>query len=288
MKILVTGARGFIGGWVCRRLDQIGADWQAFQGDVCRFEDFAVYRDRDTVIHLAGKVRQDEDVDLLVDVNVQGTLNALRFAAARSGKIVFPSSYVYSANAPQPVREDDPTASLDPYSFSKWLAEQAILSWPQFFNVSGVIFRIFNAYGPGQSDRFLIPHALEGFRAGSIRLKDFTSRRDFVYVEDLADLIVRGALASQPDIQIVNAGSGVGHSVLEVLETIFEVLGTRVRIENRNLPVQVPETVACIDRARDLFGWTPSTSLREGIARVAVDKGLLGALRAEVVRFRTK
>jgi len=274
MKILLTGSRGFIGRRVGRLLDERGAPWTAFEGDVLRAEDFEPYQECQAIIHLAAKVRQAVPAEELIRVNVSGTINALGFASAGRRRFILASSYLYGRPAGQPIRESAPLSYHDPYSFSKWLAEQAGVAWSRFFGLSGVMVRIFNVYGPGQPRGFLIPDLVAGLAAGRLKVRDLSSRRDFIFVEDLAELIVRAALTPTPGLEAINAGSGRSHSVAEVIELLFELIGRRLPVENQDRPVAIPDTVADLSRARELLGWSPRTPLREGLASVLAQAGL--------------
>lgn len=275
MKVLVTGARGFIGQWVCKSLSRNGVEWRAFEGDVLRFEDFLPYSDSNVIVHLAAKVRTQEPLEHLIRVNLEGVLNTLRFARAGGRKVIFASSYLYGNPKEQPIKETHPTTFTNAYSFSKWQAEQAIIGWHEFLDVSSTVFRIFNAYGPGQPLGFLIPDIFEGIKNGRVVLKDRWSRRDFIFVEDLAELIVAATTSRIQGLHFVNAASGVSYSVTDVVNTIFDIAGFHVPVESHDLPIDIPDTVADIESASQLFGWYPKTSLDKGITRIAASLGLL-------------
>lgn len=275
MKILVTGARGFIGQWVCKSLNKRGVEWAVFKGDVLRGEDFALHDDCDTIIHLAAKVRAAGALEHMIRVNTEGTLNVLRFVSARQRRIIFASSYLYGTPREQPIKEAHPTTYDNAYSFSKWLAEQAIIGQSLHLGIRGVVVRIFNAYGPGQKTGFLIPDIFEGVRRGRLMLRSVSPRRDFIFVEDLAELIVSAATVPVGGLEIVNAGSGTSHSVMDAVNTVFDITRRRVPVENDDQPVLIPNTIADISRAGELYGWRPETMLEKGLFRVAAGLGLL-------------
>ncbi len=275
MKVLVTGARGFIGQCVGKKLTQQGIDWVVFEGDILRDEDFTSYDDCDVVIHLAAKLRAPGAMDHLLRVNTEGTLNVLRFVSARQRRIIFTSSYLYGSTREQPIKETHPITYDNPYSFSKWHAEKALMAQNRFFGMQGVILRIFNAYGPGQQCGFLIPDIFDGVRKGRVILRNLTSRRDFIFIDDLAELIVLAVTNPLPGLEVINAGSGTSHSVIEMVNMVFNIIGRKVPLENHDQPVTTVDMVADIDRARELFGWRPETSLDKGLSRVAASLGLL-------------
>lgn len=273
MKVLLTGASGFIGSRVGRVLDAAGADWAAFQGNALNPDDFAPYRDCGVVIHLAARVRGFEPMDM-VRQNIQSTMNALCFSSEGGRRAVLASSYLYGAPASLPISEDAPTGYHSPYAFSKWQGEQAARAWNQLFGLTGVVFRLFNVYGPGQPEGFLISDIMAGAARGSLELLELASRRDFIYVDDAAELIAKGALAQGDGLDFVNAASGESHSVAEVVELIFELLGRRLPVKDQGRPVSIADTRADISRARALYDWRPAHSLRQGLAKVLGAEGL--------------
>ena len=100
-------------------------------------------------------------------------------------------------------------------------------------------------------------------------------REGYGYIDDLADLIVRTIITPQKGLITINAGSGVGHSVKEVIILFFDLLGKKLPIENEERPVFIKKSIADVEYAKKLFGWYHKTDLREGISSVLKSKGFI-------------
>src|SRR6202011_2766469 len=104
------------------------------------------------------------------------------------------SSYMYGHPERLPIPEDHPLRASNPYSHSKLLAEQITRFYQESFGVPVTIVRPFNLYGPGQSEDFLIPTLIRQALAqdsNAIVVADLTPKRDYIYIDDVVDLLVR-------------------------------------------------------------------------------------------------
>jgi len=268
MKILITGYKGFVGRSVTKRLDIKGVEWEGFDGDIIVREDLQRYNDCDTILHLAGIVRCESNpatIKNMLNVNIQGTLNAIQFAAEGKKRFIFASTYLYGKTPELPIKEDAATSYIDEYSYSKWYNEQSIFAWNKIYGLKSVIFRIFNVYGPEQKSNFLMSDIASQIPLGYLKLRESVSRRDFIYIDDLSDLIVKGALSSTDGVLIVNAGSGKSYSIAEIVNIFFKVLGRSMPVKYEGQQVSIKDTVADINLAKSVFGWYPTTDIEEGI-----------------------
>jgi nucleoside-diphosphate-sugar epimerase len=130
------------------------------------------------------------------------------------------------------------------------------------------IIRPFNIYGPGQDRRFLIPKILAQAidpEPGSIVVSDLRPRRDFIFVSDLVELLIRTAFRSKGGV--FNAGSGSSFSVNEAIEIVNALLPApkQVLAEGSMRPDEVFDVVADISRTREEFDWNPRTAFRDGL-----------------------
>ena len=269
--VLVTGQRGFIGRVVAEALSRRGIEWRPFEGDVLRFEDFASHEDCRSILHLAAVVRSDgtpEGDARLLERNVAGALNAIRFAAAGDRALHFSSTSTYDPGAGLPSREESPLLEGGAYPASKLCAEQLMTIWGRHAGLRGTVFRIFNVYGPGQSEGFLVPDLLRRMGDEVLEVRNLEDARDFVHVRDVADLMVSAILADTSCMNIVNVGTGRSVSVAEMLEMLFDLSGKRPRVRDLGLRSGIPRTQADTSRAARLFGWTPKIGLREGLAEL--------------------
>jgi nucleoside-diphosphate-sugar epimerase len=281
-NILVTGADGFIGSHLVSALRAAGhlvLTHTRRQGDIrnCKL----IFEDVGHVFHLAARTFVPESWSApltFYEVNLLGTVNVLEFCHARSASMTLTSSYVYGRPARLPISEDEPLGAFNPYSHTKILAEETGRYYQRQFGVPVTIIRPFNVYGPGQNRRFLIPtiltQAIDPAQA-AIVVADLRPRRDYLYVADLIDLLVRTTFRREGGI--FNAGSGWSWSVAEVIALVNELLSVAkpVRSDNLMRPDEVSDVMADISRARDEFGWVPRVTLRDGL------RGTLAWIRGE-------
>jgi nucleoside-diphosphate-sugar epimerase len=273
-NILVTGADGFIGSHLVSALRAAGHvvfTHSRRQGDIRSCD--LIYEDVGHVFHLAARTFVPESWSAplsFYEVNLLGTVNVLEFCRARGASITLASSYVYGSPARLPISEDEPLCAFNPYSQTKILAEETARYYQRQFGIAVTIIRPFNVYGPGQNRRFLIPtiltRAIDPDQA-AIVVADLRPRRDYLYVADLIDLLVRTAFRREGGI--FNAGSGSSCGVGEVIALVNELLSVPkpVRSDNLMRPDEVSDVMADISRARAEFAWVPGVTLRDGLRR---------------------
>ena len=296
MKILVTGADGFIGSHLTEALVRVGHDVRAFvlynsfnsygwledvAPDVAdRFEVFAgdirdphgvrtAMRGCDVVLHLAALIAipySYHSPDTYVDTNVKGTLNVVQ-AARELGvaKVVHTStSEVYGTAQFVPITEHHPLQGQSPYSASKIGADQIALSFWSSFGTPVTVLRPFNTYGPRQSARAVIPTIISQIGAGKrqIKLGALHPTRDFSYVADTVRGFVAAMTCDANVGAVVNLGSGFEISIGDTARTIADLMGKAVEIEpdaDRLRPKnsEVERLVASYAKAERLMGWAP-------------------------------
>ena len=179
------------------------------------------------------------------------------------------SSYLYGDAVRLPIAETAPLVGQESVRACprSWPRRRA--SSTRTASASDVtILRPFNVYGPGQSDTFLVPTILKQVKAGkAIHVKDLEPRRDYVYIVDVVEAMVKAAGAHGAD-------SGCSISVRarairwrSLIQTMQEVWGTDLPVRSDGVRRQgeVMDTVADIARAEQQLGWTPRFTLRQGI-----------------------
>ena len=271
-RILVTGASGFIGTHLTIALIAKGyrvVPHSSRSGDIASCE--LDFDDVGHVFHLAARTFVPESWNNPLSyyrVNLLGTVNVLEFCRAHNASVTLMSSYVYGRPARLPISEDEPLQAFNPYSHTKILAEEASRYYQEQFHVPVTIIRPFNIYGPGQDRRFLIPKILAQAinpEPGSIVVSDLRPRRDFIFVSDLVELLIRTAFRSKGGV--FNAGSGSSFSVNEAIEIVNALLPApkQVLAEGSMRPDEVFDVVADISRTREEFDWNPRTAFRDGL-----------------------
>jgi len=306
MRVLVTGADGFIGSHLteslvrqgfCVRafvlynsfnswgwLDRCGADvkgnFEVFAGDV---RDPNGVREAmkgcDAVLHLAALIAIPYSYYspyTYVDTNVNGTLNVVQAARDLGVKRVVQTSTseVYGTARFVPITEDHPLQGQSPYSASKIGADQIAMSFHASFGTPVVLLRPFNTYGPRQSARAVIPTIMAQIASGhrTIQLGALRPTRDFSFIDDTVEGFVAALSAERAVGEIINLGSNFEISVADTAHAIAEAMGTRIEIETdeqrmRPAKSEVERLWAANDKARDLLGWSPRYGGREGFLR---------------------
>jgi dTDP-glucose 4,6-dehydratase len=306
MRVLVTGADGFIGSHLTEALVREGYEVRAFvfynsfdsrgwldrcETDVAgKFEVFAGdVRDPngvrtaaagcDAVLHLAALIGipySYHSPDSYVDTNIKGTLNILQ-AARDLGvkKVVHTStSEVYGTARFVPITEEHPLQGQSPYSASKIGADQIALSFHASFGTPVTIVRPFNTYGPRQSTRAVIPTIITQIAAGERRIKlgALHPTRDFNYVADTVAGFLAALRSDRAAGEVINLGSNFEVSIGEVARTIAEAMSTEIQIvadpqRLRPCNSEVERLWAATDRARELLHWQPRYGGLEGFRR---------------------
>jgi UDP-glucose 4-epimerase len=238
---------------------------------------WSLLHDVDCVYHLAARVSVAQSVLHPREynrVNVGGTVSlmeAMRDTGVR--RVVFTSSgAVYGRQERLPVCESDTPHPDSPYAVSKWSAEQYIHTIGELWGLETVALRIFNAYGPNQSLPMshapVIPRFLQqAITGGSMVLfGQGQQTRDFVYVDDVLEALVRSATAEAVNRGIINIGSGRETSISKLVDLVAEVTGNSINlINNPSRSGGVPRLVADISLARELLGFEPQVDLKEGL-----------------------
>src|SRR3989344_5610005 len=264
MKILITGADGFIGSHLTEALVRAGYDVRAFVLynsfnswgwlDHCgedvkgKFEVFSgdirdpngvrtATKGCDVVLHLAALIAipySYHSPDTYIDTNIKGTLNIIQ--AARDfgvAKVVHTStSEVYGTAKFVPITEDHPLQGQSQYSASKIGADQLAMSFYSSFDTPVAILRPFNTYGPRQSARAVIPTIITQIANGErqIKLGAVSPTRDFNYVADTVAGFIAALNSDRSIGEVINIGSNFEISIGDTARTIAAVMGTEIEI----------------------------------------------------------
>jgi UDP-glucose 4-epimerase len=281
MRIVVTGSKGFIGSKLCKVLRSLNHEVieidLSLGHNVEDWNDFENLPKFDYLVHLAAKIFVPESFDKprsFYQTNIIGTLNAIEACRVNDAKLIFFSSYAYGAPDYLPIDEQHPIKSFNPYSRSKIMGEDICKSYFADFGVKSIVFRPFNIYGPNQDSKFLIPSIIEQALQGSITLKDNRPKRDYIYIDDIIDAVVK-ALDYEPNgSDVFNLASGKSFSVEEVVNYTKAIIGNEISVNylNEHRPNEVLDTIAEISKAKELLNWEPKIKLESGIVRCIENK----------------
>jgi UDP-glucose 4-epimerase len=219
-----------------------------------------------------------------ISLNVLGTQSLLLAAlAAQVERFFFASTGDVYAPADQPHHEDhSPTAPFNIYGLSKLWGEQLVaLAARQRPAMRCVVGRLFNLYGPRETNPHILPEILKQLRAAPqapLRLGQLWPKRDLVPVADAARAIIELIERAKPGVTTVNIATGVAVSMRQVLDLIAELLGRPLQVETdpaKVRPVERPHLQADVTRLRQLLGWTPHANLRLGLHELLQAEQLL-------------
>jgi len=284
VKALVTGASGFVGGYLVAHLRDCGdevvpTDRSDGGPDLLDAEGFAALVAAvrpDVVYHLAGQADVGRSWSAPVETlraNVEGTYNVL--AAARTANVdrvvTVTSADIYGLVAPEdlPLTESAPIRPVSPYAASKAAADVVALQAHLGFDQHVVRARSFNHLGPGQSDRFvcsaLAARIADNERSGEteVRVGNLSARRDFTDVRDVVRAYRLLAEHGRPG-EAYNVCSGTSTSVQEVMDRLLSMAGHEMHLSidpELFRPVDLVELRGDPSRINDDTGWTPDLSL---------------------------
>ena len=233
----------------------------------------------DIVVHLAAMagVRPSiTDPITYTDVNVKGTVNLLEMCKIHKvNKFVFASSSsVYGNNDKVPFSEEDNVnCPISPYAASKRTGELFCYTYHQLFNIDIAALRFFTVYGPGQRPDLAIHKFTKLiFNGKEIPFYgDGLSERDYTYIDDIIDGIIRSIewiKKQEGRFEIFNLGKSHTVSLKTMVELLEKSIGKKAII--KKLPMQggdVKRTYANIKKAREIFGYNPSTDIETGIKK---------------------
>lgn len=267
MKIIVTGASGFLGRALVLRLKQGGAKVLGVsRGHYIGTHKVERYEDTpagDILIHLA-----ETSDRALVQANgplyEQTALNILEALHSKGfSRVIYASSaVVYGDQEPLPRKEDDPVYATDAYTRLKLAAERAVLAR------NGVVARLANIYGPGMAKGNVLSTILGQLKKeGPVRVIDDTPVRDFLWVEDAARALAN--MVSGTASGVFNVGSGCGVSIHELAREVLGAAGQlERRIESTRPGKSCSRLILDIAKTELAFGWQPAVPLFEGIGNL--------------------
>jgi UDP-glucose 4-epimerase len=299
-QVVVTGGAGFIGSNLCRALLENGAKVTAFDnlysGKIVFIDDLVdkglnfiqedirdqaileeATKNCDVIFHLAAQTSVPfsmENPKEDCEINVVGTVNALEAAKKAGARVVFASSAaVYGNPEKRPTPETYPTHPVAFYGLTKLLGENYCRFYQETYGLKVVMFRIFNVYGPdchGAIYDFLNklrknPKKLEVLGTGK-------QSRDFVYISDMVDALIKAAISPAAPGEVFNIGTGTTTSVAELAKMIVGILGLKdVDIYftgGQAWAGDMDITLADNSKVKSTLQWKPQVVLDEGLKKL--------------------
>lgn len=274
--ILLTGGNGFIGKNVARYLRNKGFEVfspSSLELNVLQKEDIKKWKAKQInhVVHLAGKTFVPDSWNVpenFFEVNVMGTINILKFCRENRISMTYISAYIYGSPAKNPISEMDSINPNNPYAKSKFIAEEICEFYCNYFNIDISVLRLFNVYGPGQSERFLIPLVINQAlnRGDKIVVQNLKPKRDYIFIDDVCRAIEQSIYKTK-DYHLFNVGSGISYSVEDIINMVQKELGINKKkiseqSERRN---EMNDVIADINLIRETWDWKPEITIKDGL-----------------------
>ena len=296
-RVLVTGGAGFIGSEVTRQLLKKGAfvtvldnfssgkkeylpknkNLKIIKGDIVDEKTTkSAVKDQDIVIHLAALPFIPDSYYYPTDfftVNTNGSVNMILQSVKAKTVDVFiqiSTSEVYGSTQYAPMDESHPTAPHSTYAVSKLAADRAAFTLHIENGFPTVVLRPFNSYGPKYTEPYIIPEIMNQILAGSqeITLGNVSASRDFTFVSDTADAILKSTTKKKAIGEIINVGSGTEVTILELAKKIVKISKNKFKIkydESRERPFDVNRLICDNTKAKKLLNWKPKISMNMGL-----------------------
>lgn len=296
-KVFITGAAGFIGSHLTKKLLQEGLEVGILKrehSNVWRIKDVldkvrvydADLRDNyeiskaissfgpDIVFHLATYYavgHTSDEIVPMIESNVLGTINLLEASKESVGLFVnTSSSFVYKESTSK-LSENSALSPFNLYALTKIQAEQACTFYAETYGLKTVTFRIFPPYGPADHERRLVPYTINSLLNGDRpKMTTGNQRWDFIFVDDIVAAYL--SLLSVSDLpnkqEVINVGTGIAVSVREVVMMIKDIIGSEIEPDWGAIPHRENEMwslLADINKAQTLLGWRPTTQLETGL-----------------------
>ena len=293
-KILITGAKGFLGSNVAKHFKALG--YKTFgighgvlsvdelkeikldywvEDDVSIKAILELKQTFDVIVHCGGSGSVGFSIEHPYDdfkKTVVSTIEVLEYMRVHNphAHLVFPSSPSVQGEHPEiPIKEEYIGKPVSPYGYHKRIAEDLCLSYSEKYNLKIGIIRFFSIYGKGLKKQILWDacNKIKNSEKEVTFWGTGKETRDFIHVDDVV-LLFEKALKANNSFMIINGGTGVGHSTKEIVYSIKRIIGKNVDIRFNNIEDVGNPKYYCADlTAVNKLNWEPKVSLAEGLKR---------------------
>lgn len=294
VRILVTGACGFIGYALVRRLAELGYDVVAFvhegskrknsdfqvpviRGDIRNPKDLEKIGEVSCIHHLAANSDPtDFSVDM-VETNVLGTRNVLEVARKYATKVIVASSSAVYGNRPPPDKEENILEPLNAYANTKIVSEYLCKAYTKEYGLNIVVLRYFNTYGIGEeikgNDASMVFQFVQSLlKKNFVEIYgDGSQCRDFIYVKDVLEANVLAMNQKEISGQVFNVGGGLNTSYNELVHIIQTLFGKEIEVRHIENPIKKQyqfHTQADLTKVSIGLDFKPKYTLEEGIQEI--------------------
>jgi len=285
MRVTILGSEGFVGknfskileskfDLTCSDILDNGSGINYVKSDVRKLDDLkTVLKDTDVVIDLVANtlIASFDQIIENARVNIIGLLNILEAARLNDvKKIIFPSaSSMIGVVTQSPVPENHPALPKTAYGITKLASEHYLRIYKELYGIDFVIFRFFNIYGPHQLNGLIPSLIFRMLKNEPITIFGKGNQiRDYVFVPDVANFFEEVIVSNKADNQVVNMGTGIGSSVLDIVDNLSKFLDVKPQIEYKpERPGEISNFVADTNLLKQLFGSVPNTSLEDGLKK---------------------
>ena len=311
MKILVTGAAGFIGSHLCEELLNKGykvnalvrynsrqnKGWlenftnknlEIIYGDITDFDSvLSAIKDCDYVFNLAASISVPysfKNPQTFIDTNILGALNIFRAASLSKKKIKkiiqISSSEVYGNNLVKDkniLTEETITVSESPYAATKIASDNLAISMQKATGLPIVVARPFNTFGPRQSLRAVIPtiiSQLVNTNNKKIKIGNITSSRDFVYVKDTVDGLIKLMNSNNVIGEVINISSNNSYSIKNIIEILSKYTKSKPKIEvqqKRKRTSELNKLRGSNKKIYKLTKWKPKYASKDNFSKALIE-----------------